>query len=140
MRRIGNRIVLTGSKQLCSGAGHVTGAVVTARDEDGSTGLPAMPLGIGETVTALPSPLQGMRAAITGAVDYTGCEVCADMLLGDPGDYMREPAFSAGAWRGSAAALGGLIALLDHAIAQLERSGRQGACWFADHPPASMRC
>jgi alkylation response protein AidB-like acyl-CoA dehydrogenase len=124
MRRQGNRIRLTGGKQFCSGAGHATGAVVTAMDEDGATRMLVIPLGIGETVTALPSPLQGMRAAVTGAVDFTGCEVSADALLGEPGDYLREPDFSAGAWRGSAVALGGLIALLDHGIAQLRASKR----------------
>ena len=124
MRQAGNRIRLTGGKQFCSAAGHATGAVVTALDEDGATRLLAMPLGIGETVTALPSPLQGMRAAVTGAVDFTGCELSADALLGQPGDYLREPDFSAGAWRGSAVALGGLIALIDHGVNQLRLSGR----------------
>jgi alkylation response protein AidB-like acyl-CoA dehydrogenase len=124
MRRTGNRILLDGGKQFCSGAGHATGALVTARDADGCTRMLVLPLGIGETVTPLPSPLQGMRAAVTGAVDFSGCEVSADSLLGQPGDYLREPDFSAGAWRGSAVALGGLIALLEHAMTQLRDTGR----------------
>jgi alkylation response protein AidB-like acyl-CoA dehydrogenase len=124
MRRAGNRICLNGGKQFCSAAGHATGALVTARDEDGDTRMLVLKLGIGETVTPLPSPLQGMRAAVTGAVDFTGCDVPADSLLGGTGDYLREPDFSAGAWRGSAVALGGLIALVDHATAQLRQTGR----------------
>jgi alkylation response protein AidB-like acyl-CoA dehydrogenase len=124
MRRTGNRILLSGGKQFCSGAGHVTGALVTARDEDGSTRMLVLKLGIGETVTPLLSPLQGMRAAVTGAVDFSGCETSAAALLGGAGDYLREPDFSAGAWRGSAVALGGLIALTEHGIAQLRASGR----------------
>jgi len=124
MRRSDARIGLDGGKQFCSAAGYATGALVTARDEDGCTRMLVLKLGIGERVTPLPSPLQGMRAAATGAVDFTGCETSADALLGEPGDYLREPDFSAGAWRGSAVALGGLIALLDHAIAQLRASGR----------------
>jgi hypothetical protein len=84
-------------------------------------------LGIGETVRALPSPLQGMRAAVTGAVDFTGCETPASGVLGQAGDYLREPDFSAGAWRGSAVALGGLIALLDLAVAELQAAGRAGS-------------
>ena len=124
MRRTGHRITLTGGKQFCSAAGHANGALVTAQDQDGDTRMLVLPLGIGETVTALPSPLQGMRAAVTGAVDFTGCEVSADTLLGQAGDYLREPDFSCGAWRGSAVALGGLIALLDHATTQLQESGR----------------
>ncbi len=65
-----------------------------------------------------------MRAAVTGAVDFTGCETTADRRLGQAGDYLREPDLSAGAWRGSAVALGGLIALLDLTIDQLRTSGR----------------
>jgi alkylation response protein AidB-like acyl-CoA dehydrogenase len=124
MRRSGNRIVMTGGKQFCSGAGHATGAIVTAQDDDGGTRMLVVPLDIGESVIPLPAPLAGMRAAVTGAVDFTGCEVAADALLGDPGDYLREPDFSAGAWRGSAVALGGLIALLDSGIAALRDAGR----------------
>jgi alkylation response protein AidB-like acyl-CoA dehydrogenase len=124
MRQSGDRILLSGGKQFCSGAGFTTGALVTARDPSGDTRMLVLRLGIGETVTALPSPLQGMRAAITGAVDFNGCETASDALLGKPGDYLREPDFSAGAWRGSAVALGGLIALLDHAVVQLRATGR----------------
>ncbi|HEX4367798.1 MAG TPA: acyl-CoA dehydrogenase [Rhodopila sp.] len=120
----GDRILLGGAKQFCSGAGFATAALVTARDPDGVARMLVLRLGIGETVTPLPSPLQGMRAAVTGAVDFTGCDVGRDALLGRPGDYLREPDFSAGAWRGSAVALGGLIALLDQTIVQLRASGR----------------
>ena len=124
MRRRGSRITLDGAKQFCSAAGHAMSAVVTARDEHGDTRMLVLPLRIGERVTALPAPLQGMRAAVTGAVDFSGCEASDDALLGGVGDYLREPDFSAGAWRGSAVALGGLIALLDHGVAQLRASGR----------------
>jgi alkylation response protein AidB-like acyl-CoA dehydrogenase len=65
-----------------------------------------------------------MRAAVTGAVDFSGCLVEADALLGEPGDYLREPDFSAGAWRGSAVALGGLQRLLELTREQLAASGR----------------
>jgi hypothetical protein len=65
-----------------------------------------------------------MRAATTGAVEFSGCVVPETALLGEPGDYLREPAFSTGAWRGSAVACGGLIALLDLAVRQLRESGR----------------
>jgi alkylation response protein AidB-like acyl-CoA dehydrogenase len=124
MRRVGDRIILTGGKQFCSAAGFATAALVTAVDEDGATRMLVLRLGNGEAVSPLPSPLSGMRAAVTGAVDFTDCETSSDALLGIAGDYLREPDFSAGAWRGSAVALGGLIALLEHFIAQLGTSGR----------------
>jgi alkylation response protein AidB-like acyl-CoA dehydrogenase len=53
-----------------------------------------------------------MRAAVTGSIDLTGLAVTPDALLGSDGDYLREPVFSAGAWRSAAAALGGLTALV----------------------------
>ena len=55
-------------------------------------------------------------------------------MLGEPGDYLREPDFSAGAWRGSAVALGGLIALLELAVTQLRKSGR----WDNPHTRARI--
>nr|WP_294520647.1 acyl-CoA dehydrogenase family protein [uncultured Rhodopila sp.] len=134
MRRFGSRIMLSGAKQFCSSAGHAAGALVTARDEDGAARMLILRLGIGETVKPLPSPLQGMRAAVTGAVDFTGCETSAGVILGEPGDYLREPDFSAGAWRGSAVAAGGLIALLDLALTQLRETGR----WDNPHTRARI--
>nr|WP_294509938.1 acyl-CoA dehydrogenase family protein [uncultured Rhodopila sp.] len=134
MRRSGDRIVLSGAKQFCSSAGQAAGALVTARDEDGATRMLVLRLGAGETVKPLPSPLQGMRAAVTGAVDFSGFETSAGAILGEPGDYLREPDFSAGAWRGSAVAAGGLIALLDLAVAQLRGSGR----WDNPHSRARI--
>lgn len=119
MHRSNNVIQLSGRKQFCSGAGHATRALVTATDDDGQVRMLVMRLGAGEVTTPLPSPLQGMRAAVTGAVDFSGCQTPAGCMLGEAGDYLREPDFSAGAWRGSAVALGGLVALVDMAIAQL---------------------
>jgi alkylation response protein AidB-like acyl-CoA dehydrogenase len=124
MNRIGNQITLSGGKQFCSGAGYATHALATAQDTGGGIRMLVLRLGIGETVNPLPSPLQGMRAAVTGAVDFTGCETAAGDLLGQAGDYLREPDFSAGAWRGSAVALGGLISLLELAVTQLQAAGR----------------
>jgi alkylation response protein AidB-like acyl-CoA dehydrogenase len=117
-------IRLTGRKMFCSAAGAATRAVVTAADADGGAQMLVVPLNIGERVEPLVAPLQGMRAAVTGAVDFTGCVIAADARLGKPGDYLREPDFSAGAWRGSAVALGGLCGILAQAQAQLGTSGR----------------
>jgi alkylation response protein AidB-like acyl-CoA dehydrogenase len=75
----------------------------------------------------LPSPikLSGLRAATTGAMDLTGIQIPPDAALGAPGDYLREPVFSAGAWRGSAAAFGALTALVElhrHELLQRARA------------------
>jgi hypothetical protein len=124
MQRSSQGIKLEGAKQFCSGAGHVTAALLTAEDALEGTRMLIVRLNIGESVTPLSQPLQGMRAATTGAVDFTGCVVPEEALLGDSGDYLREPAFSTGAWRGSAVACGALIALVDHAVRQLRERKR----------------
>jgi alkylation response protein AidB-like acyl-CoA dehydrogenase len=115
---------LGGAKMFCSGAGHVHRAVVTASMESGEQRMLIVTLGQEEKVAPLPGRLQGMRAAATGMVDFTGIVLGHDCVLGCPGDYLREPDFSCGAWRGSAVALGGLCALLDVAIEDLRARGR----------------
>jgi len=121
----GDALVLTGGKMFCSGAGHATHAVVTAEGPDG-TRLLLVDLGAGETAAPLAAGLAGMRAAVTGQVDFTGIATSADRVIGAPGDYLREPDFSAGAWRSSAVALGGLYRLLDLLRMQLNARGRDG--------------
>ena len=58
---------------FCSGAGFATRALVTARDQAGHSLMLVVPLNAGERVRPLEAPLQGMRAAVTGAVDFSGC-------------------------------------------------------------------
>lgn len=116
---------LIGGKQFCSGAGHVSHAVVTAFDpacEDRR--LLLLPLDASERVTPLPAPLAGMKAATTGQVEMTGRRLPRTALIGAPGDYLREPDFSAGAWRSSAVALGGLFQLTELVRQQLAGRGR----------------
>jgi alkylation response protein AidB-like acyl-CoA dehydrogenase len=120
-----NGVRLTGRKMFCSAAGHATRAVVTATNRDGEPQMLVVPLQRDERVEHLPAPLQGMRATATGAVDFDGCLLPLGACLGDPGDYMREPDFSAGAWRTSAVTVGGLCSLLALALAQLEAAGRR---------------
>jgi alkylation response protein AidB-like acyl-CoA dehydrogenase len=122
----GTAIRLIGGKKFCSAAGHATRALVTAVNESGDSQMLVLALGMGETVERLAAPLQGMRAAVTGAVDFTGCVATTDTCLGKPGDYLREPDFSAGAWRSSAVALGGLCSLLEMTTAQLKEASRLG--------------
>ena len=113
---------ISGSKQFCSGAGHVTRAVVTVIAA-GQTRLAYAPLDQGVTVRPLPGGLAGMRAAVTGQVAFDGARAA---VFGAPDDYLREPDFSCGAWRTSAATLGGLQALTDQFGRQLLARGREG--------------
>lgn len=101
---------LCGRKEPCSGAGHCTRAIVTA-EHDGGTRLVLARLSGREPVTPLHG-LQGMRAAANGAVSLDGVPAPEGSIIGRPGDYLREPDFSCGAWRTSAATLGVLDALV----------------------------
>ena len=113
---------VTGAKQFCSGAGHVTRAVVTVA-EGADTRLAYVRLDAGISVRPLPGGLAGMRAATTGQVAFDGAPAT---VFGQPGDYLREPDFSCGAWRTSAATLGGLEALVEQFGTQLVARGREG--------------
>ncbi len=113
---------IAGAKQFCSGAGHATRAVVTV-DDSGQTRLAYARLDQGVTAQPLPGGLAGMRAASTGQVKF---DRPIAFPFGEPGDYLREPDFSCGAWRTSAATLGGLEALVEQLRQQLTGRGRGG--------------
>ncbi len=117
---------LAGRKGPCSGAGHCACAVVTAETPEG-TQLVLVTLGGNEPVTGLPGTLQGLRAASNGTVDLTGVAAPGDALVGVPGDYLREPDFSCGAWRTTAVTLGELDALVEATRAQLVERRYQDA-------------
>jgi len=117
--------VLEGGKAFCSAAGVAMRALVTAQT---ATGARMLVVKVPAQTSTLPSQIKlaGMRAAITGSVDFDGLKVSEEDLLGAEGDYLREPVFSAGAWRGAAAALGGLAALVKLHRDEILRRGRQG--------------
>jgi alkylation response protein AidB-like acyl-CoA dehydrogenase len=85
-----------------------------------------VPLPPGERTDISGWTAQGMRASATGAVDFTGIAVTPAMRLGAPGDYTRQPEFSAGAWRFAAVQCGGLEAVLGALHAHLRETGRGG--------------
>ncbi len=112
---------LTGSKSYATGAGHLDFAIITARLPDGAKQMLVMPVGE-QRERAHPESwkVSGMRATVSGTHDFSGLEVESQMLLGHPGDYEREPMFTAGAWRFTAVQLGGIEALMqklrDHLV------------------------
>jgi alkylation response protein AidB-like acyl-CoA dehydrogenase len=120
---------LAGRKVLCSGAGFAARALVTARPEASPEAPPRLllvPLALGERADLAGWTAQGMRASATGAVDFTGLALTPDMPIGGPGDYLRQPDFSAGAWRFAAVQCGGLEAVLGALREHLCRTGRGG--------------
>lgn len=118
--------VLRGRKTCCSAAGHATRALVTARTSDGEARMLLLPLDPSERMTPDGWHMQGMRACHTGTMDFDGMRVPDGAMIGEPGDYLRQPEFSAGAWRTSAVTLGGLEALVDEARRQLVGRQRDG--------------
>jgi alkylation response protein AidB-like acyl-CoA dehydrogenase len=123
--RRGKDGVLTGRKSHGSAAGSATRAVITV-DHPGRSRLLMVLMRPGERTGANPDALHGMRAAQSGWIDFDFYAPRAADWIGDPGDYLREPAFSAGAWRALAVILGGIEALVDQMRAQLHARGRDG--------------
>lgn len=117
---------LQGGKICCSGAGYATRALVTARRSNTAPELLVIALEPGQAVGPERIVLQGMRACATGTMILDGVAVEDDAIVGRPGDYLRQPAFSAGAWRTSAVTLGGLEALVAATRTQLVDRGRDG--------------
>ncbi len=125
LRRTAEGHELSGEKMFCSGACHVTRPLITAEPEAGrDPRMLIVPLGADRSTTPTLGGLHGMRSAETGACDFTGIAVDVAMFVGEPGDYLRQPEFSAGAWRGIAVALGGVDRLVDELRAQLSERGR----------------
>jgi alkylation response protein AidB-like acyl-CoA dehydrogenase len=104
---------LEGRKILASGAGHIQRPLVTATDENGHRLIVLPKLSAPDRADLSRWTAQGMRASATGAVDFTGVEIAPLEIVGNEGDYERQPWFSAGAWRFAAVHLGGIERLLD---------------------------
>ena len=120
------RFRLAGAKTFASGAGHVERPIVNGALPDGGWQMCVVPMDRVEPSRLDPKtwrPL-GMRASASFRVDFTGMEVGADAMLGRPGDYKREPAFSGGSIRFAAVQLGGAEALFEATRSHLRETGR----------------
>ena len=116
---------LDGSKLYASGAGHIDRPLVTAQRADGDWQMVLTEAG-GSSIgidRSLWRPL-GMRASASFQVRFDAHPVAYEALVGGPGDYYREPGFSAGAVRFAAAQLGGVEAVLDETRRFLRSIGR----------------
>ena len=110
---------LDGTLSFCSAAGWASRAVVTAL----RPGAAHPDMLVADTAPAkierLPSQPQGMRAAATGRVRFDATPLSRAAMFGQPDDYLREPGFTAGAWRTYAVIAGGLEALVQATQEQL---------------------
>lgn len=117
---------LVGEKLFASGACVLTRPLITALPAEGPPRMVVARLGRDRKASSTLGGLTGMRGAATGRCDFTGMPVLPEQLIGAPGDYLRQPEFSAGAWRGIAVALGGIDRLVDAVRNQLAARGRAG--------------
>jgi alkylation response protein AidB-like acyl-CoA dehydrogenase len=117
---------LSGAKSFCSAAGLATRPLITAQDPHGNSQMILLQLEPGERTRKSFLRTHGMRGAATGSVVLDDLFVPPSGLVGEPNDYLKEPAFSAGAWRASAVALGALEAMVEEARIQLVARGRDG--------------
>ncbi len=119
------RYRLQGSKTFCSGSGFVDRPFVSGMLADGSWQLCLVPM---EEVATVSDPSwwqpSGMRASASFKVDFSGVELDAKSLIGQPGDYFRQPWLSAGVVRFAAVQLGGAEALFDATREYLQELNR----------------
>jgi alkylation response protein AidB-like acyl-CoA dehydrogenase len=118
------RHVLNGGKSFASGAGGLACALVTAQPPAGERRLVIVPANDESRVDMSPWRVRGMRATNSGHYDLTGLRVEENDLLGLPGDYDRDPRFTAGAWRFIAVQLGGIEALLAETRSAMSTAAR----------------
>tara|TARA_R110000868_G_scaffold411785_1_gene710571 strand:+ start:51621 stop:52619 length:999 start_codon:yes stop_codon:yes gene_type:complete len=126
--------VLTGSKSFATGAGGIGYALITAK-EGADRRLVIVPADVRSRADLSGWRVRGMRATGSGLYDLSGIAVDRRMLLGEPGDYDREPRFTAGAWRFTAVQLGGIEALvieIRRAMSQVARKDPLQRAKFAD--------
>jgi alkylation response protein AidB-like acyl-CoA dehydrogenase len=116
---------LAGSKHFCSAANLAGRAVITAATTNG-TRLILIDTASPMTVTASSIGLSGMHAAATGSISLNNMSIAPDAIIGDVDDYLREPVFSAAAWRNYAVMLGGVRRLIAVSRAMLQAKDRTG--------------
>lgn len=105
----GEDAILSGAKHFCSGLGLVRHAVVTAGSDQGVQ-LVLIKADDDRRHDAAQWQTAGMRATRSGGHDMLGLN---GELLGQPGDYIREPHFEGGIWRYAALHAGAVEALAD---------------------------
>jgi alkylation response protein AidB-like acyl-CoA dehydrogenase len=121
--RSGSVLRLSGRKAFCTAAGFAASVVITAQNEDDLEQMIIIDASLANVEPDSVTALHGMRSTSTKAVAFD-CEVTPEQFVGKPGDYVREPDFSVGAWRTSAVTVGGLQALVDETIRQLQARDR----------------
>lgn len=121
------KLRLAGCKIFASGAGGIDWAVVTACTDGQERRLVVIPADDPERTDLSEWRVRGMRASVSGRYDCADIAVSDANLLGRPGEYDREPRFTAGAWRFCAVQLGGIEALLAETARDMRPALREEA-------------
>ena len=113
---------MSGAKRYASGVGVVHSALIPV-----FTG-PAPLLPLVEVRTADRMNLSGwnhggMERSLSGRYSFEGVSLSGAELVGNPGDYRREPHFVGGIWRCAAAQLGAITAIVAIMRSTLEERG-----------------
>lgn len=119
------RYRLEGSKTFASGSGYVDRPFVNGTLPDGQWQMCIVPMD--EVATIADSSWwrpSGMRATASYKVDFSGVELSAIAMIGQPNDYYRQPWLTAGVVRFAAVQLGGAEALFDETRRFLHSLGR----------------
>jgi alkylation response protein AidB-like acyl-CoA dehydrogenase len=120
---------LRGVKTFATGAAFVDRPVVTAEHPGGGWQMTVPRLespAVAAAVTLDRSfwrPL-GMESSESYGIDFTGAVLRADDLVGQPGDFYRDPLFRGGAIRFAAVQAGAVLRLHRMLAAWLEKGGR----------------
>jgi alkylation response protein AidB-like acyl-CoA dehydrogenase len=120
---------LEGSKIFCSGASFVQRPLVTGEWVSHyykGWQMFILPIENVKPIKCDPDfwhPL-GMKGSVSYGMDFTGIKITPADLLGQPGDYYKQPFFGGGAVRFAAVQLGGAEAILEEVHKTLIRLGR----------------
>ena len=110
----GGRYRLEGSKTFASGSGYVERPFVNGVLPDGSWQMCIVPMDeVATTADASWWQPSGMRATASYKVDFSGVELDSSAIIGNRGDYYRQPWLSGGVVRFAAVQLGGAEALFE---------------------------
>jgi len=119
------RYRLEGCKTFASGSGYVDRPFVNGTLPNGHWQMCIVPM---DEVATVSDPAwwqpSGMRATASYKVDFSGVELAASALIGQPDDYYRQPWLTAGVVRFAAVQLGGAEALFDETRQFLHSLGR----------------
>ncbi|ETF03619.1 hypothetical protein W822_05650 [Advenella kashmirensis W13003] len=118
------RYMLHGQKAFASGLGLLDQAIVTFNKGPDGVALALVNVSEPKRQDKAAWRASGMKATWSGVYDFEGVQIDASVLIGKPGDYIKEPYFEGGIWRYCAAQHGAVEQIVRLWRARLEQRGR----------------